>query len=89
MKKGEELWNARARLARALENHDRYAPNTYGRRDAIHKHIPDAIEALVEAKFNSLRMAVAAAAKVPAADELPGMTRKLNLPGLKEFGPHD
>jgi hypothetical protein len=78
MKKGEELWNARARLARALQDHDRYAPNTYGRRDAIHKHIPDAIEALVEAKYNAIL--AAAVAKVPAAVE---------VKGLKEFGPHD
>ena len=80
MKKGEALWNARARLARALEDHDRYGPNTYGRRDAIHKHIPDAIEELVQVKFEAL---------VRAAAEMPKMPETVEIKGLKEFGPHD
>jgi len=44
------LGEARARLARAFEGL-RYGHGTIGYRDAMYRDIPNAIEALVEAKF--------------------------------------
>lgn len=57
----KELERARAMLVRGLENYERYDRNTYGRRDAINRDIPNAIEAMVDAK-----LAAALAARVAA-----------------------
>jgi len=40
---------ARVRLIRALQEFERYDQHTYGRRDAVHIHIPNAVEELARA----------------------------------------
>lgn len=56
-----DVGKARAMLTRALENMERYERGTHGHRDATHRDIPNAIEALVEAKMAAMRQAVLAA----------------------------
>ena len=62
-----DVQKARAMLTRALENLERYERGTYGHRDATHRDIPNAVEALVEAKVK----AVLEAAVARAADAAP------------------
>ena len=67
-----DIGKARTMLTRALENLERYERGTYGHRDATHRDIPNAVEALVEAKVKTVlevAMARAADAAPPKREE--------------------
>jgi hypothetical protein len=63
-----DVARARAMLVRALENLDRYERGTYGHRDAVHRDIPNAVEALIEAKMAAMRRAALATASKNGED---------------------